>query len=120
MLDVKKMLTKLLDMLTVRTGAVTFNSGYSGTLHPSTYVKRQGNIVHVYIRIQPFTISAGAAQEVMTISNNFKPNLVTYGTAYYNSNTMRQASINANGKVVLNPNENITNGYIICFFSYIV
>ena len=120
MIGVKKLITKVLDQLTVKTGSVTFNSGYSGTLHSSTYVKRQGNIVRVYIRIQPFTISAGSVQEVLTISNGFRPNFVTYGVAYYNGHTMRQASINANGRVVLNPSADITNGFIICFFSYIV
>ena len=118
MLNVKKWMMKVLGYLTTNTATPTFNSGFSGTIHSTTQVRKSGDLVTAYMRLQPITIAAGNNQSVVNIPSGFRPASVVYGTAYYNDNDAKACSINSSGNVALNISSAITNGYIICYFTY--
>jgi len=120
-------LSKILDKYNKNyTGTFTLGSGIQGTVHSTTRIIRNGNIVSCYIRVQPITLLKQGYSNFGTITNDDPthpviPRLVTYGDIVGTNNIRASINVNANGLVgISSPDIAITNGFIMADLTWAV
>lgn len=110
MLNVKKTLTKILDMLTVKditpgtvAGFITVNSGFTVS---NVSVKRYGRLASINFTVSKSTqMPTGATQTIGTLKSEFRP-IVNSGGA---SATFREL-VGTDGRVYVRPATDVAAG----------